>query len=64
MMLVFAFFTLGYFTGVVTVLAVFPPKVKEIEMQEEDTASVIENSRQPDSSQIEHTPSKNLIFEI
>ena len=41
MMLVFAFFTLGYFGGVITALLVFPPKVKEIEMQEKDAAGPV-----------------------
>ena len=35
-MLIFTIFTLGYFAGVVTALAVFPPRVKEIEEQEFD----------------------------
>lgn len=35
-MLFFALFTLGYFVGVFTVLAIFPPQVKEIEEQEKD----------------------------
>lgn len=35
-MLIFAIFTLGYFAGVFTALAVFPPKVSEIEEQEAD----------------------------
>ncbi len=35
-MLFFAIFTLGYFAGVLTALAVFPPRVKEIEEQEVD----------------------------
>jgi hypothetical protein len=41
MMLIFAFFTLGYFGGVITALLVFPPKVKEIEMQEKDAAGPV-----------------------
>ena len=35
-MLFFAIFTIGYFAGVLTALAVFPPRVKEIEEQEVD----------------------------
>lgn len=35
-MIYFALFTLGYFSGVITFLFVFPPKVKEIEEQEKD----------------------------
>lgn len=49
-MLLWAIFTLGYFLGVFTALAVFPPWVKEIEEQEmvrqsspqEDTKAAIE----------------------
>ncbi len=35
-MLYFAVFTVGYFLGVFTFLAVFPPAVREIEEQEKD----------------------------
>ncbi|MFC1624965.1 hypothetical protein ACFL15_01165 [Patescibacteria group bacterium] len=35
-MIYFALFTLGYFSGVITFLFAFPPKVKEIEEQEKD----------------------------
>ena len=40
-MLIFAIFTLGYFAGVITALAVFPPRVKEIEEQEFDALKQI-----------------------
>ena len=40
-MLIFAIFTLGYFAGVITALAVFPPRVKEIEEQEFDALKPI-----------------------
>jgi len=40
-MLTFAIFTLGYFAGVITALAVFPPRVKEIEEQEFDALKPI-----------------------
>jgi hypothetical protein len=40
-MLIFAFLTLGYFAGVITALVMFPPKVKEIEMQEQDAAGPV-----------------------
>lgn len=35
-MLFFALFTAGYLFGVFTALAIFPPRVKEIEEQEKD----------------------------
>jgi hypothetical protein len=47
-MLFFAFLTLGYFAGVITALLVFPPKVKEIEMQEKDAAAPINAMEQLD----------------
>ena len=40
-MLFFAIFTIGYFAGVITALAVFPPQVKEIEEQEVDALQPI-----------------------
>ena len=40
-MLLFALFTIGYFVGVLTVLAVFPPRLKEIEEQEENALEAI-----------------------
>ncbi len=40
-MLFFAIFTLGYFAGVITALAVFPPGVREIEEQEKDALQPI-----------------------
>jgi len=42
-MLFFAMFTLGYFFGVFSALAIFPPRVREIEEQEKDAlTSIIE----------------------
>lgn len=40
-MLTFAVFTLGYFAGVFTALAIFPPNIREIEEQEIDTLKPI-----------------------
>ena len=40
-MLLFTLFTLGYFAGVFTALAMFPPRTKEIEMQEFNTQKPI-----------------------
>lgn len=40
-MLLFALFTLGYFAGVVTALAIFPPRTNELREQELDAASPI-----------------------
>ena len=42
-MLFFALFTIGYFAGVLTVLAIFPPGVKEIQEQEEDALGPVLN---------------------
>jgi hypothetical protein len=64
MMLIFAFLTLGYFAGVITALLIFPPRVKEIEMQEKDAASVIKNPEQQDVPQAMPVPDKDLRFEI
>lgn len=52
MMLIFAFLTLGYFAGVITALLVFPPKVKEIEMQEKDAAGPLRDLVQSDNSNV------------
>ena len=40
-MLFFAVFTIGYFLGVFTFLAIFPPAVREIEEQEKDARQPI-----------------------
>lgn len=56
MMLIFAFLTIGYFAGVITALLVFPPRVKEIEMQEKDAAGPVE--------QLTPAAGENLRFEI
>lgn len=40
-MLFFAVFTLGYFAGVVTALAIFSPNVSELEEQEKDALQPI-----------------------
>jgi len=37
-MIYWAVFSLGYFLGVFSALALFPPRVKEIEEQEKDAA--------------------------
>ena len=51
-MLIFAIFTLGYFVGVMTALAVFPPRVKEIEEQEVDAlAPILETKLKRESPQ-------------
>ena len=39
-MLYFAMLTVGYLLGVFTALAVFPPRVKEIEEQEREGADL------------------------
>ena len=52
MMLIFAFFTLGYFGGVITALLVFPPKVKEIEMQETDARGPVDSLIQSENPQL------------
>ena len=41
-MLWFAIFTLGYFMGVFTALAIFPPWTREIEEQEKDARAPLE----------------------
>lgn len=64
MMLVFAFLTLGYFAGVITALLVFPPKVKEIEMQETDAIGPINDLIQSENPQFAPTTGKDLKFEI
>jgi hypothetical protein len=64
MMLVFAFFTLGYFGGVVTALIVFPPKVKEIEMQEEDTAGPVNDLIASEDSQLIPAAGRDLRLQI
>lgn len=58
-MLFFAIFTIGYFLGVFTALAVFPPGVKEIEEQERDARAPIDLiDINPDLPQ--QAPSTNL----
>ena len=50
-MLFFAIFTIGYLAGVLTTLAVFPPRVKEIEEQEVDAlAPILETKLKRESS--------------
>ena len=59
-MLFFALFTLGYFFGVFTVLAVFPPRTKEIEEQEKDALEpILSIKRTDENEQIALTPSTN-----
>jgi glycerol uptake facilitator-like aquaporin len=60
-MMLFAFLTIGYFAGVITALVIFPPKVKEIEMQEEDTASAFKTQETLDNAKTP-APNKNLGF--
>jgi hypothetical protein len=64
MMLIFAFFTLGYFGGVITALLVFPPKVKEIEMQEKDAAGPVNSLIQSENPQLTPVVGKDLRFDI
>jgi|WetSurSiteA1Bulk_404760.scaffolds.fasta_scaffold25801_2 hypothetical protein len=40
-MIYFAIFTAGYFVGVFTFLAIFPPRTKEIEEQEKNALDPI-----------------------
>jgi hypothetical protein len=61
-MLIFTLLTVGYFAGVVTALVIFPPKVKEIEMQEHDAASVIKTLEKSESSQVAPNSEKDLSF--
>ena len=59
-MLFFALFTVGYFFGVFTALAIFPPRMKEIEEQERDALEPILNIKRTDENeQIALTPSTN-----
>jgi hypothetical protein len=55
MILIFAFLTLGYFAGVVTALLIFPPKVKEIEMQEKDASGPVNDLIQSNNSNVSVT---------
>ena len=64
MMLVFAFFTLGYFGGVITALLVFPPKVKEIEMQEKDAAGPVNDLIQLEDPQLIPATGRDLRLQI
>jgi hypothetical protein len=43
-MILFALFTLGYFTGVITALLIFPPDVKDIIEQERDALKPIQEA--------------------
>jgi hypothetical protein len=63
-MLIFAFLTLGYFAGVITALLVFPPKVKEIEMQEKDAAAPLKYLERTETVPVSDIPDKNLVFEV
>jgi hypothetical protein len=69
-MLYFAVFTVGYFLGVFTFLAIFPPSVKEIEEQEKDALqpilSVSEGKQveQPSATEIPGSERPDLTFEI
>jgi hypothetical protein len=64
MMLIFAFLTIGYFAGVITALLVFPPRVKEIEMQEKDAAKPINDLIQSEDSQLIPVAGRDLILGI
>jgi hypothetical protein len=64
MMLIFAFLTLGYFAGVVTALAIFPPRVKEIEMQEKDAAGPVNDLITSEDPQLTRAVGKDLRIEI
>jgi hypothetical protein len=65
MMLIFAFLTLGYFAGVVTALVIFPPRVTELKMQEEDAAKPVEALlNESKQAQISPTVSEDLRFEV
>jgi len=60
MMLAFTFLTLGYFAGVITALLVFPPKVKEIEMQEMDSKKPIEDLNEYSEASKRYTLISNI----
>ena len=64
MILIFAFFTLGYFGSVITALLVFPPKVKEIEMQEQDAAKPVNDLIQSEDPQLIPASGRDLILGI
>ncbi len=64
MMLIFAFLTLGYFAGVITALVIFPPKVKEIEMQEKDAAGPVNDLITYEEPQLNPVIGKDLRIEI
>ena len=64
MMLIFAFLTIGYFAGVITALLIFPPRVKEIEMQEKDAAKPINDLIQSEDSQLIPVAGRDLILGI
>ena len=50
-MLYFAVFTAGYFAGVFTFLAIFPPRMKEIEEQERDALQPILDAEREKAAQ-------------
>jgi hypothetical protein len=60
MMLAFTFLTLGYFAGVITALLIFPPKVKEIEMQEIDSKKPIEDLNEYSEASKRYTLISNI----
>lgn len=60
MMLAFTFLTLGYFAGVITALSIFPPKVKEIEMQEIDAKKPIEDLDESSEASKRYTLISNI----
>ena len=58
-MLYFSLFIAGYFVGVITFLAIFPPQVKEIEEQEADTFTPILSMDQQREKTVEPQLSSN-----
>ncbi len=64
MMMIFAFLTIGYFAGVITALVIFPPKVKEIEMQEKDAAGPVNDLIEAENPQLIPVAGKDLILGV
>jgi hypothetical protein len=64
MMFAFTFLTVGYFAGVITALLIFPPKVKEIEMQEFDSVGPVNDLIQSENPQFTPVEGKDLILGI
>jgi hypothetical protein len=54
-MVLFALFTIGYVAGVLTALAIFPPRDREILEQEKDALGGILEARQKAEIELGHT---------